>query len=53
VPADRAEELAANRRPARLLGPAGTISAFHPDEVTRPTFLVDPDTTPVTRAQPV
>ncbi|AHH95963.1 phytanoyl-CoA dioxygenase family protein [Kutzneria albida] len=79
VPAERAAELAANHRPAQLLGPAGTISAFHPNlvhwssdnrsddrrtvlfvtynsvrnaprNVTRPAFLVDRDTTPVTPA---
>ncbi|GAA1329883.1 phytanoyl-CoA dioxygenase family protein [Saccharothrix algeriensis] len=71
-------ELAAEHPPTRLLGPAGTISLFHPSivhsssdnlsddrrtmlfitynsvrnaprHVTRPSFLVDPDTTAVTR----
>lgn len=74
-----AGKLAAEHPPTRILGPAGTVSVFHPSivhsssdnlsddrrtmlfitynsvrneprHVSRPSFLVDPDTTPVTRS---
>jgi ectoine hydroxylase len=79
IPDERAEVLAERFTAHRLLGPAGTISAFHPSivhsssdntsadrrtvvfvtynstrnaprHVTRPEFLVDRDTRPLTRA---
>jgi ectoine hydroxylase len=78
IPEDDIRDLAGTFPPHRLLGPAGTVAAFHPSIVhsstnntsddrravllltynsvtntptrlTRPAFLVDPDTTPVRR----
>jgi ectoine hydroxylase len=77
-----AKELAAKHPPTKILGPAGTISLFHPSivhsssdnlsdhrrmmlfitynsvrnapqHVSRPSFLVDPDTTPITKLEDV
>ena len=80
VPDAVARELAITHPPTKILGPAGTVSVFHPSIVhsssdnlsddrrtmlfitynsvnnaarhlSRPAFLVDPDTTPVTKLE--